>query len=125
MFDLTKFDLKKNHGLNIVFLALGAGWVLYNHFASQGLTPLRIEEFAPLAPMAGQWWTSIQAGNALSTRWITPDQVICILEMAAERGIDPKMLAIGAFQKELGSLTMREASSLIADHLKPLAKKEG
>src|SRR5262249_29546473 len=123
MFDVSKFNLKANHGLNVLFLGLGAAWVLYNHFSGQGLVPIKLEEFAPLAPMLGQWWTSVQAGNAPSTKFITPAQIVCAYDLAAERGIDLKQLAAGAFQKELETLTAREASCLIADYLKSIAKK--
>lgn len=127
MIDLAKFNLKKNHTINLVLLALGALLITYNHFAAAGwaATPIRLEEFAPLAPMFLQWWNAIQAGHAESTRFITPAQAIVIMEMAAERSVDARRLAEGAFNKTLDQLTRREASQLIANHLKPLGRKDG
>jgi hypothetical protein len=111
--DLKNFNLLTNHALNAFLLLGGLGIILYNHFAFTG-GPLRFEEFLPLAPLLGSYATALKAQSAHSTKWVTPRQVILILEIASERGRDAHALCQEMFEKELAEITRRQASQLVS-----------
>lgn len=111
--DFKNLNLRTNHALNIALLIGGTAIILYNHFAFSG-GPLRFEEFLPLAPLLGSYATALKAQSAHSTKWITPKQVILILEIALERGRYAHALCQQMFEKELAEITRRQANQLIS-----------
>jgi hypothetical protein len=113
MLDLTKFGLKANHIVNLAMIVIGAAWIFYNHVAREGWTPIDPGEFAGLVPMAVQYLNAIKAHKAESPRLITANQVLCILEMAEERGIDARARAREKYGVSLGALGRKQATAMI------------
>lgn len=68
---------------------------------------------------------SRQALGGAAARAATPEQMLTIAEMAAERGVDVRQIALSFYQKDLNALTQREASEIIVTHLKAIAKSAG
>ena len=122
-------DPKANHAINLALLAIVALLITYNHFAAAGwhATPINLAEYAPLGAMLGQYWTSLQAGQSESTKWISPAQVALIWELAAERGLEAEGLRAfiqGRGLPVLASLTRAQGSEVIIA-LKGLPEKKG
>lgn len=119
-----KLNLTRNHLINGTLLVAGALLIVYNHFAKSGwqATPIDLAEFAPIAAMAGQWFTSIQAGHSESTRWISPAQISLIYEIAHERGLTPNSLHDFIKSQNIDALTgmTRQQGSRLIQSLKKL-----
>lgn len=121
--DFKNMNLRTNHTLNILLLVGGAVIILYNHVAFTG-GPLRFEEFLPLAPLVGSYMTALKAQDSHSTKWISIEQTICIMELAAERGRDAHQVSRDMFDKELSKLSRREASKVLS-FLKEKSRPKG
>ncbi|MGA9771447.1 MAG: hypothetical protein WBV94_20610 [Blastocatellia bacterium] len=106
-----KFNLKANHLINGGLIILGAAFIIYNKVRAG--EALSLEDLLPLTPMLGQYANALKAHSSDSTKWISPKQAICIMEMARERGMDARAYALQQFNVELGSLLSKQATTLI------------